>query len=189
MTRPFFLYFILKAFGLTLLPSYMISIFKSVISSGGTFLRAFSHSRSISRYCFKFTSFACETRLSSSGEPPNTSAIRCPAWSLSSFPGVFGLCFTPFLANSSNKLVSNPFFITLWEVFGILISLQLESEISVFFVLLLVVFSFVLLFFPDTLSSNSSICFFTKSTALFKFSFALERIPFILFPYCEFYFG
>ena len=31
MTRPFFLYFILKAFGLTLLPSYMISIFKSVI--------------------------------------------------------------------------------------------------------------------------------------------------------------
>ena len=47
MTRPFFLYFILRAFGLTLLPSYMISIFKSVILSGGTFFNAFSHSLSI----------------------------------------------------------------------------------------------------------------------------------------------
>ena len=46
MTRPFFLYFILKAFSLTLLPSYMISIFKSVILSGGTFFNAFSHSLS-----------------------------------------------------------------------------------------------------------------------------------------------
>jgi len=46
MTRLFFLYFILKAFGLTLLPSYMISIFKSVILSGGTFFNAFSHSLS-----------------------------------------------------------------------------------------------------------------------------------------------
>ena len=91
MTRPFFLYFILKAFGLTLLPSYMISIFKSVILSGGTFFNAFSYSLSISLYCFRLTFFACETRLSSSGETPKTSAIKCPAWSLSSFPGVFGL--------------------------------------------------------------------------------------------------
>ena len=89
MTRPLFLYFILKAFGLTLLPSYMISIFKSVILSGGTFFNAFS--LSISLYCFGLTFFACGTRLSSSGEPPKTSAIKCPAWSLSSFSGVFGL--------------------------------------------------------------------------------------------------
>ena len=68
MTRPFFLYFILKVFGLTLLPSYMISIFKSVILSGGTFFNAFSHSLSISLYCFRLTFFACGTRLSSSGE-------------------------------------------------------------------------------------------------------------------------
>ena len=55
MTRSFFLYFILKAFGLTLLPSYMISIFKSVILSGGTFFNASSHSLSISLYCFRLT--------------------------------------------------------------------------------------------------------------------------------------
>ena len=62
-------------------------------------------------------------------------------------------------------------------------------KFSIFDVLELFFFNLDSLSFPNTLSSNSSICFFTKSTALFKFSFALERTPFILFPYCEFYFG
>ena len=60
-------------------------------------------------------------------------------------------------------------------------------KFSIFDVLESFFFNLDSLSFLNTLSSNSSICFFTKSTALLKFSFALERTPFILFPYCEFY--